>query len=149
LNIRETRNEMQNKELTGRIIGAAITVHKALGPGFLEEIYESALAIEFDLLGINYERQKSVPIIYRDHKLKDHRLDFLVEKLIVLEIKAVAELEAIFFAVTRSNLKATQLQDALVVNFATMPLTIKRVGREDFARKKASLNNFVPDFLIS
>lgn len=139
---------MQNKELTGRIIGAAITVHKAPGPGFLEEIYETALAIEFDRLGIKYERQKIVPITYRNQKIKDHRLDFLVEKVIVLEIKAVAQLETIFFAVSRSYLKATQLLDALIINFATMPLTIKRVGREDYGRKESTSAPSVPDFLM-
>jgi GxxExxY protein len=140
---------MENQELTGRIIGAAITVHKALGPGFLEEVYEEAMAIEFDHLGIKYERQKSIPIIYRQRKIKDHRLDFLVEKLIVLEIKAVTQLETIFFAVARSYLKVTNLQDGLLINFASMPLTIKRVGREDSSWKKPVLNASVPDFMIS
>jgi GxxExxY protein len=136
---------MENKELTGRIIGAAITVHKTLGPGFLEEIYEAARAIEFDCLGIEYERQTSIPLTYRNQKLKDHRLDFLVEKTIVLEIKAVAQLETIFFAFSRSYLKAAKLQDGLLINFATMPLTVKRVGCED-----AGANQFItPQFLIS
>ncbi len=121
---------------TDKSLVRRITVHKTLGPGFLEEVYESALAIEFDFLGISYERQKSIPITYRNIKIKDHRLDFLVEKLIVLEIKAATQLENIFFAISRSYLKATRLQDGLLINFATMPLTIKRVGREDSARKK-------------
>jgi GxxExxY protein len=140
---------MENKELTGRIIGAAITVHKALGPGYLEEVYEEAMAIELDHLGIKFERQKSIPIIYREKKIKDHRLDFLIEKLIVLEIKAVAELEAIFFAIVRSYLKITNLQDGLLINFSTMPLTVKRVGREDSSRKNLTAKTPVPEFLIS
>ena len=140
---------MENKELTGRIIGAAITVHKELGPGFLEEVYEEAMAIEFDHLGMKYERQKTVPITYRNRKIKDHRLDFIVEKLIVLEIKAVAHIEPIFFAISRSYLKATRLQDGLIINFSTMPLTIKRVGREEPARSKSVSNLSIPEFMIS
>ena len=122
---------MKNEESTGRIIAAAIKVHKALGPGFLEVIYEEALAIEFAAMGIKYERQKTVPIVYRDRQVGEHRLDFLVEKLVVVELKAVIALEKIFFAVVRSYLKATNLECGLLFNFAAMPLTIKRIGPED------------------
>jgi len=131
---------MENKALTGRIIGAAIPVHKALGPGFREEVYQEAMAIESDHLGINYERKKNVPITYRNRKIKEHRLDFLVEKTSVLEIKAGAQLEAIFFAISRSYLKDTQLHDGWLIKFATMPLTLKRAGREDSARQKSNTN---------
>lgn len=124
---------MKNEELTGRIIAAAITVHKALGPGFLESVYEEALAIEFDALGINYERQKIVPIFYRGRQVGEHRLDFLVEKQVVVELKAVVALEKVFFAVVRSYLKATGLESGLLLNFATMPLTIKRIAPEDLS----------------
>jgi GxxExxY protein len=139
---------MKNEDITARIIGAAITVHKALGPGFLEEVYEEALAIEFEELSIPFARQKLVPITYRGRKIKDHRLDFLVDGRIVVELKAVSELGPIFFAVVRSYLKATNLEDGLILNFATMPLTIKRVGREDLARRSSPPPS-VPDFLIS
>ena len=122
---------MKNEELTGRIIAAAINVHKSLGPGFLEAIYEEALSIEFDALGIKYERQKTVPVYYRGRQVGEHRLDFLVERLIVVELKAVVALEKIFFAVVRSYLKATNLESGLLFNFAAIPLTIKRIGEED------------------
>jgi len=122
---------MKNEELTGRIIAAAINVHKSLGPGFLEAIYEEALSIEFDALGIKYERQQTVPVHYRGRQVGEHRLDFLVERLIVVELKAVVALEKIFFAVVRSYLKATNLESGLLFNFAAMPLTIKRIGEED------------------
>ncbi|NJN06157.1 MAG: GxxExxY protein [Rhodobacteraceae bacterium] len=138
---------MNNEDITVRIIGAAIAVHRALGPGFLEEVYEEALAIEFEELGIPFERQRPVPITYRGRRIKDHRLDFLVDGRIVVELKAVSELEPIFFAIVRSYLKATNLQDGLILNFATMPLTIKRVGREDSARRTPP--PLVPDFLSS
>ena len=138
---------MNNEDITARIIGAALAVHKALGPGFLEEVYEEALAIEFELQGIVFERQKPVPIMYRGRRLKEHRLDFLVEGKIVVELKATSDLEPIFFSVVRSYLKATSLHDGLIFNFATMPLTIKRVGREESARLRKSSSS--PEFLSS
>lgn len=104
---------------------------------------------EFDHSGIHYERQKIVPIIYRQRKIKDHRLDFLVENAIVLEIKAVAVLETIFFAVVRSCMKVCNANDGLLINFASMPLTVKRVGREDSGRQRTTNSSPVPDFLIS
>ena len=122
---------LKHEELTGRIIAAAISVHRTLGPGFLESIYEEALSVEFDHLGIHYERQKPVPIYYRRRTIGDHRLDFLVEGLIVVELKAVLNLENIFFAITRSYLRATNLETGLLLNFASMPLTVKRIGATD------------------
>jgi GxxExxY protein len=129
---------LTNTELTDKIIGAAIAVHKELGPGFLESIYEEALAAEFDFLGIPHERQKAVQIHYRDRPVGEHRLDFLVAGRIVVELKAVRELEKVFFSIVRSYLKATRLDTGLLFNFAAMPLTIKRVGREDAARRELS-----------
>jgi len=121
-------------ELTEKIIGAAIAVRSALGPGYLEAVYEEALAVEFDQRGIRYQRQAVVPIHYRGRLVGEHRLDFLVEGAVVVELKAVQELADIFFAVVRSYLKATGLSTGLIFNFATMPLTIKRVGREQSGR---------------
>ncbi len=72
--------EIQNKALTDRFIAAAIRVHKELGPGFLEAMYEEVLAIEFGAAGINFERQKLLPVFYREHLIGEHRLDFLVER---------------------------------------------------------------------
>jgi GxxExxY protein len=126
---------LADKDITEQIIGAAIAVHRALGPGFLESAYEEALAIEFAHLQIPFERQKTIPVFYRDQKVVEHRLDFLVHARIVVELKAIAALEDIHFAIVRSYLKATALHSGLLLNFATMPLTIKRVGREESARK--------------
>jgi GxxExxY protein len=124
------RRQLRHKELSGKIIAAAIEVHRRLGPGFLESVYESALAIELDLRGIRYERQKSIMIQYRGHAVGEHRLDLLVERILVVELKAVKSLEDIFFATTRSYMKAIGVEDGLLLNFASMPLTVKRVGRE-------------------
>jgi GxxExxY protein len=125
---------MDNGRLTQRIIGAAISVHRELGPGFVESIYEKALAVEFKHVAIEYEEQKPVSIRYRGQVVGEHRLDFLVEKTVIVENKAVASLDKVFFVILRSYLKAMGLQDALLFNFSTMPLTIKRIGPEDAAR---------------
>jgi GxxExxY protein len=122
--------ELQNKHLTQRIISAAIRVHKELGPGFLEAMYEEALAIELTAAGLTFERQKLLPVFYREHLIGEHRLDFLVEGKVIVELKAISALEDIHFAIVRSYLKAANLDDALLLNFATARVTIKRVGRE-------------------
>ena len=127
---------LRNRDLTDWIIAAAIRVHRELGPGFLESIYEEALAVEFALSGIQFIRQKPVPLFYKDHQIGEHRLDFLVEDKIIVELKAVSALEGIHFAIGRSYLKATNLEDGLLLNFATIPLTIKRFCRELPSRSK-------------
>jgi GxxExxY protein len=122
--------ELQNKHLTERIISAAIRVHKELGPGFLEAMYEEALAIELTAASLAFERQKLLPVFYREHLIGEHRLDFLVEGKVIVELKAISALEDIHFAIVRSYLKAANLHDALVLNFASVRLIVKRVGRE-------------------
>ncbi len=122
--------ELQNKDLTERIIAAAIRVHKGLGPGFLEAMYEEALAIELAAAGMSFERQKLLPVFYREHLIGEHRLDFLVERKVILELKAISTVEDIHFAIVRSYLKAADLGDAPLLNFASARLTVKRVGRE-------------------
>ena len=127
---RNTGKELRDSEITESIIAAAIAVHRELGPGFLETVYEQALAVEFAIRGIAFVRQKPIPLFYRDHQIGEHRLDFLVENKIVVELKAVETLEKVHFAIVRSYLKAAGLSDALILNFSSMPLTIKRVRRE-------------------
>ena len=127
---RKTGKSLRDSEITQQIIAAAIRVHCGLGPGFLELIYEEALAVEFALSGIQFVRQYPVPLFYRDHQIGEHRLDFLVEGKIIVELKAVSRLEDIHFAIGRSYLKAISLEDGLLFNFATTPLTIKRFCRE-------------------
>ncbi len=75
-------------------------------------------------------------VFYRNRALGEHRLDFLVAQKVVVELKAIQALDKIHFSIVRSYLKATKLQSGLLINFATMPLTVKRVGREDMARSK-------------
>src|SRR5947209_14028170 len=120
--------------LTEQIIGAAIRVHTELGPGFLESLYEEALAIELRMLGIDFERQKPVPIFYRAQPIGEHRVDLLVARSVIVELKAIMTIEKVHYAVLRSYLKALGLSHALLFKFATTRLTIKRVGREFHSR---------------
>lgn len=118
---------LEHEELTGRIIGAAIEVHKALGPGFVESIYENALALELRAQDIPFTRQVSIPVVYRGAEVGLHRLDLYVADLIVVELKAVKALEDVHFAVARSYLRATGRQHGLILNFAKPILEAKRV----------------------
>ena len=127
---------INNRELTADIIAAAITVHRELGPGFLESIYEEALCVELNLSGIPYERQKPIEILYRNKKIGEHRLDLFVDNAVVVELKAIRALEDIHFSTVRSYMKACKVESGLLLNFATMPLTIKRAGREWFPSTK-------------
>jgi GxxExxY protein len=129
---------LRNSEITDSIIAAAIRVHRALGPGFLESVYEESLAAEFALCGIQFVRQKPIALFYKDHQVGEHRLDFVVDEKIVPELKAVSALEDIHFAIGRSYLKATNLEDGLLLNSATAPLTIKRFCRELPAQRGAT-----------
>src|SRR6266498_5968679 len=126
---RKAGRNLRDSKLTEQIIAAAIRVHRTLGPCFLESVYEEALAVEFALSGIQFIRQHPVPLFYRDHQIGEHRLDFLVEGKIIVELKAISALEDIHFAIGRSYLKAASLEDGLLLNFATLPLTIKRFCR--------------------
>lgn len=123
----EKEKKLPDEELTGAIIGAATDVHRLLGPGFLESIYEKALCLELARVGLAFEEQKSVPVLYRGQVAGEHRLDLLVEGRIVVELKATKAIEPIHFAVARSYLKALDLSCALLFNFATAPLTVRRV----------------------
>lgn len=84
---------ISSTELTGKIIGAAMQVHKTLGNGFQEVIYQRALDIELNLTGLLFEQEKEMPIIYRDENIGSRRVDFLIENIISVELKAVTTLE--------------------------------------------------------
>ena len=117
----------QFDELSQKVIGAAIEVHKELGPGFLENIYEEALKIELAEYNISYEYQKEIKVEYLGVVVGLHRLDLIIENKIIIELKAVKELADIHFAQLRSYLKATGLKIGLLFNFAKPTLEIRRV----------------------
>jgi GxxExxY protein len=118
---------LEHVDLTGRIIAGAIEVHRRLGPGFLEAIYEKALVIELRRRGLEVEPQVEVSIEYCGAEVGKHRLDLLVEHTIIVELKAIKDLEDIHFAIVRSYLKATGKEHGLLMNFAKTTLEVKRV----------------------
>jgi GxxExxY protein len=93
-------------------------------------MYEEALAIELRNAGISFERQKLLPIFYREHLIGEHRLDLVVERKVIVELKEISALEDIHYAIVRSYLRAADLADALLLNFPSSRLTVKRVGHE-------------------
>lgn len=109
---------MTDKELTHKIIGAAIQVHRSLGPGLLEAVYEECLARELEVCGLRLERQKPVPLVYRDLKLEcGYRLDLLVEGRIVVEIKAVEILPSVVEPIMLTYLRLSGCKIGLLINF--------------------------------
>jgi len=124
------RAELPDRYLTSRIIDASIAVHRVLGPGYLEAIYEEALCVELAFRRIAFERQMGVRLMYRDQVVGEHRLDLLVAERVVVELKAIKAFDAIHFSVVRSYMKAVRVESGLLLNFAAMPLAVKRVGRE-------------------
>jgi len=108
--------------LTQRIIGAAIEVHRALGPGLLESLYETALCIELDERGIRYARQVSVPAHYKGRSLGDYTIDLIVEDLVVIEVKSVAHVLPVFEAQLITYLRLTRKRLGLLINFNTQLL---------------------------
>ncbi|PKN61127.1 MAG: GxxExxY protein [Deltaproteobacteria bacterium HGW-Deltaproteobacteria-15] len=109
---------MKINELTGKVIGAAIEVHNALGPGLLESAYEACLCRELDLRQIGYERQKELPVTYKGMNLDcGYRLDVLVENSLLLELKACEKVEEIHKAQLLTYLRLTGLQIGLIINF--------------------------------
>ena len=119
--------ELIHSALSEQIIGCAIRVHRALGPGFLESLYEEALCLELTKGGLRLERQKPIVVTYDGRPSGEHRLDLLVEGKVVVELKSCKAIEDIHLATARSYLKATSLELALVINFARPTLDIKRV----------------------
>ena len=117
-------------ELTEKIIGAAIEVHRELGQGLLESVYEEALCREFDLQAIKYKRQVPTNIFYKGHKLNDFRIDLLVEDEVVVELKAFNVPRNVVMSQTISYLKATNLKRGLIINFNNRRLVdgIKRIS---------------------
>jgi GxxExxY protein len=116
--------------LTQEIIGAAIEVHKSLGPGLLESIYEEALCYEFELRGISYSRQVGVDVVYKDKVIKGQRIDIIVQQEVVIEIKSLSKVPEVVLAQILSYLKATGLKRGLIINFGEKRLVdgIRRVS---------------------
>ena len=131
MNHKDTKDTKKNSDiLSHRIIASAIEVHRTLGPGLLETVYESALCYELSQCGIPFERQKHLPVSYKNISLDcNFRLDILVDRLVIIELKAVARIEPLFEAQLLTYLKLSQLWLGLLLNFnvPVMKNGIKRV----------------------
>lgn len=117
------------KELSFAIIGAAMEVHRVLGPGFLEAVYESALAYELTLRGIHFEPQKHLPVYYKEQLLGEYIADLVIEEQIILELKAVSAISPVHEAQAHHYLAATGLKLAIILNFGAESLQQKRIVR--------------------
>ena len=118
---------MQYEELTRKIIGCAMAVHSALGNGFQEVIYQRALAIELEMSGLCFIREQEMDIFYRDKKIGHRRVDFFVEDKVMVEIKALINLEDVHLAQAMNYLQAYGLEIGLLINFGAKSLEFKRV----------------------
>ncbi len=112
-----SQEEFPLKDVTERIISCAIEVHKALGPGLLENVYEEALAYEFTLKRVNYIRQKEISLKYKGKDIGKHRVDYLIEDEVVVELKAVEAMNKIYEAQLLTYLKALDKRVGLLINF--------------------------------
>jgi GxxExxY protein len=124
---RNGKKKLEHEELTGEIIGAAIEVHRALGPGFIESIYENALFIALHKRGLKAGQQIEIDVLFEGEKVGKHRMDLFVESEIVVDLKVVKELDDIHFAVVKSQLRAAGRRHGLLLNFAKTTLQVKRV----------------------
>lgn len=112
--------------LTHQIIGCAMTVHRMLGNGFQEVIYQRSLAVEMEQTGLHFAREIEMPIFYKDVDVGSRRVDFLVEGIVLVELKATAELNASNFAQIINYLEAYRLEVGLLINFGETSLKHKR-----------------------
>ncbi len=117
----------KHSELTGKIIGAAMEVHKYLGNGFQEVIYQRALSIELNMQNLQHEREKEMQLTYKGYDIGKRRVDFFIEEKIMLEIKAVKVLEDVHLAQAINYLEAYNMEIGLLINFGSTSLQFKRV----------------------
>ncbi len=126
------KQEYKYSELTGKIIGAAMTVHSALGNGFQEVIYQRALAIELEIAEIPFSREHEMPIFYRDRHIGTRRVDFLVDGKISVELKASIAIEPVHLAQAINYLEAYNLEIGLLINFGNTKLRFHRLENKKY-----------------
>lgn len=118
---------MKHEELTYKIIGCAMEVHKLLGNGFQEVVYQRALAIEMQIQNINFVREQEMSLQYKGYDIGTRRVDFFVENKIMVEIKAIINLEDVHLAQAMNYVEAYHLEIGLLINFGSKSLQHKRV----------------------
>jgi len=121
-------------ELTHKIIGCAMQVHRTLGNGFQEVIYQRALAIEMRYAGLEFDREKEMQIFYREEEVGTRRVDFFVEGKVMVEIKAIEKLEDVHKAQAINYCEAYNIADGLLINFGSKSLDFKRVYNKNLVK---------------
>lgn len=129
------KKEYKYSEITSKIIGAAMKVHSALGNGFQELIYQRALEIEMQDSNIEFKREFVMPVFYKKHQVGTRRVDFLVEDVIGVELKAVSHLEDVHLSQAINYLEAYDLEVGLLINFGAKSLEYKRIVNKKFKQK--------------
>lgn len=132
--------DLKYKEITERIIGAAMKVHSTLGNDFQEIIYQRAMALQMDEDRISFIRECNMTIYYLNKPIGDRRVDFFVEDKICVELKAIADLEPVNFTQARNYLEAFNMEVGLLINFGSTSLQFKRLTNTKY--KPVSQNNF-------
>jgi GxxExxY protein len=117
MNLPQSHGVTESDPLTQRIIGCAIEVHRVLGPGLLELIYEEAICIEFDDVGLRYGRQTRLPVYYKSRSLGEYRVDLIVEDLVLVEIKSVERFNPVFDAQLLTYMRLTRKRIGLLLDF--------------------------------
>ena len=128
--------QLKYEDITHKIIGCAMRVHTILGNGFQEIIYQRALEIEMALTGILFEKEKEMKIFYRELEIGKRRVDFFVENLIMVELKAIIELENVHLAQGLNYLEAYNAEIGLLINFGSKSLSYKRLLNKKFKENK-------------
>lgn len=123
--------EYKHQELTGKIIGCAMKVHSTLGSGFQEVIYQRALEIELIKTQILFEREYSMPVYYDGQEIGSRRVDFFVDDKVMVELKAIKEIEDVHIAQTMNYLEAFRIEIGLLINFGSKSLQFKRYTIEN------------------
>lgn len=129
------KNEYKYSELTSTIIGCAMTVHSELGNGFQEVIYQRAMEIELAEKGIAFSREYEMPVYYKNQQIGTRRVDFLVEGVVSVELKAIIKLEDVHLAQAINYLEAYDLEVGLLINFGAKSLQFKRLSNKSFKQK--------------
>jgi GxxExxY protein len=124
------KEEYQYSDVTEKIIGCAMRVHSKLGNGFQEVVYQRALVIELRNAGLSFEREKEMPLFYNGESIGKRRVDFFVEGKIMLELKALIELEKAHLAQAINYLEAYDMEIGLLINFGARSLQFKRLTRQ-------------------
>lgn len=126
------KEEYKHSALTGKIIGCAMEVHKLLGNGFQEVIYQRALEYEMELQGLSFAREFEMPIFYKEKHVGTRRVDFLVEENISVELKALTQLEPVHLAQAINYLEAYNLEIGLLINFGETKLKFHRLENKKY-----------------